>query len=84
MANVTKKAIREAKMNELAKLFGANTGVKVGRACTGKWRGTTDYSVEFNTGDKFFITNQFSYFHIEFLRHFFYYMVTLRMHGACV
>ena len=57
MANVTKKAIREAKMNELAKLFGANTGVKVGRACTGKWRGTTDYSVEFNDNRKFFITN---------------------------
>ena len=54
---VTKKAVREIKMNELAKLFGANTGVKVGRACTGKWRGTTDYSVQFDNGYKFFITN---------------------------
>ena len=57
MANVTKKAVREIKMNELATLFNATTGTKVGRACTGKWRGTTDYYVEFNTGDKYFITN---------------------------
>lgn len=57
MAKVTKKEIREEKMNELAKLFGAKTGEKVGVPCRGSYRGTTDYFVKFDNGNKFFISN---------------------------
>lgn len=62
MAKVTKKAIREEKMNELAKLFGAKTGEKVGVPCRGSYRGTTDYFVKFNNGNKFFITSKMKRF----------------------
>ena len=48
---------RKAKMNELAQLFDANEGEKVGSSCSGKWSGTTDYSVKFDNGHEFFISN---------------------------
>ena len=54
---MTKTEIRQEKMNRLAKCFDASTGTKTGRACTGKWIGTTDYSVTFNNGNRFFISN---------------------------
>lgn len=48
---------RKEKMNEFAQLFNANSGEKVGRRCSGRWSGTTDYSVRFDNGYEFFISN---------------------------
>lgn len=44
-------------MNELARLFNANTGKRVGYVCKGKWKGTTDYSAVFDNNEKFYISN---------------------------
>lgn len=54
---MNKSEKRKEKMNELAKLFNAQTGEKVSRSCSGKWSGTIDYSIRFNNGCKFFISN---------------------------
>lgn len=48
---------RKAKMNQLAELFGAKSGEKIGSSCSGKWAGTTDYSVKFDNGNELFISN---------------------------
>lgn len=62
MAKKTKKEIMQEKYNELAKLFGATTGRKTGVACRGKYRGTTDYSVTFDNGGRFYISNGMAHF----------------------
>lgn len=43
-------------MDKLAKLFNANTGKRVGSPCRGKYRGATDYSVVFDNGEEFCIS----------------------------
>ena len=48
---------RKVKMNQLAEMFGARSGEIVGSSCSGKWAGTTDYSVKFNNGNEVFISN---------------------------
>lgn len=53
----SQKEYRQEMMDRLAKCFGAETGEKVGVACRGKWAGTTDYSVKFNNGERFYISN---------------------------
>lgn len=53
---MTKKENRQIMMDKLAKLFNANTGKKVGSPCRGKYRGTTDYSVVFDNGKEFIIS----------------------------
>lgn len=53
----TQKEFRQDMMDRLAKCFGAEKGEKVGVACRGKWAGTTDYSVKFNNGERFYISN---------------------------
>lgn len=58
----TKKELRQEMMNRLAKCFGAETGEKVGESCSGKWAGTTDYSVKLDNGVKFFISNGMKHF----------------------
>ncbi len=58
----TQKEERQEMMNRLAKCFGAESGEKVGSSCSGKWAGTTDYSVKFNNGVKMFISNGMKHF----------------------
>lgn len=64
MANTQKRKsdILKGKFNTLARLFGAQSGTKVGIPCSGKWKGTTDYSVKFNNGVRFYISNGMKYF----------------------
>lgn len=57
-----KSDILQEKFNTLARLFGAQSGTKVGIPCSGKWKGTTDYSVKFNNGVRFYISNGMKYF----------------------
>jgi mRNA-degrading endonuclease YafQ of YafQ-DinJ toxin-antitoxin module len=38
----------QEKMNVIATVFGAKTGTKKHRCCTGKWKGTRDYSILFD------------------------------------
>ena len=59
---LTKKERLAAKMNRLAHCFNSKTGVKIGVPCRGKWRGTTDYSVRFDDGTSFFVSNGMKYF----------------------
>ena len=56
---------RKAKMNQLAELFGAKSGEKIGSSCSGKWAGTSDYSVKFDNGYQFYISNGMKYFDKE-------------------
>lgn len=55
------KALKE-KADTLAKLFGANSGTITKLACRGKYAGTYDYSVTFDNGVEYFVTNGFKYF----------------------
>jgi hypothetical protein len=48
------------KMNEIASVFGASIGTKAHRRCSGKWRGTVDYSIEFDNGESYFVGNSSS------------------------
>lgn len=48
--------------NELCALLGHKSWTKVGRRCTGKWAGTTDYSLQWEDGTTFFVTNGMTYF----------------------
>lgn len=66
MADTKKKRseILSEKYNALAKLFGAKSGTKVGIPCSGKYRGTTDYSVIFDNGVRYFISNGMKYFEL--------------------
>lgn len=59
---MTKRENRQKLMNELARPFNANTGKKIGDACRGDWKGTTDYSVKFDNNEKFYISNGMKYF----------------------
>lgn len=52
-------------MNHLAALFGAHKGEKVGSSCSGKWAGTSDYSVKFDNGYQFYISNGMKHFDKE-------------------
>jgi len=54
---MTKAEILKGKFNTLARLFDAETGTKTGVRCRGKYSGTTDYSVTFNNGLSFYISN---------------------------
>ena len=49
--------ILQEKLNQIATVFGATTGGKSTIRCTGKWRGTTDYSIVFDNGEKLFLGN---------------------------
>ena len=55
------KALKE-KADTLARLFGANSGIITKSACRGKYAGTYDYSVAFDNGVEYFVTNGFKYF----------------------
>lgn len=61
---------------ELTQLMGYTTFTKVSRRCTGKWRGTTDYSLIFNNTITLAISNGMERFyetveaHILFLKRF--------------
>lgn len=59
---MTKRENRQKLMNELARLFNANSGKKIGDACRGDWKGRTDYSVKFDNNEKFYISNGMKYF----------------------
>jgi hypothetical protein len=50
----------QEKMNVIATVFGAKTGTKKHRCCTGKWKGTRDYSILFDNGEQLFIGNSIS------------------------
>jgi len=63
---MTKTEEMQLKMNRLAELFGAKTGTKTGVRCSGKWAGTTDYSVTFDNGEHFFISNGMKAWDINF------------------
>lgn len=62
---MNKTELRQARMNHLAALFGAHKGEKVGSSCSGKWAGTSDYSVKFDNGYQFYISNGMKYFDEE-------------------
>jgi hypothetical protein len=47
----------QEKMNAIALTFGAKTGARFSRRCTGKWSGTTDWSILFDNGERLFIGN---------------------------
>jgi len=47
----------QEKMNVIASVFGAKSGVKSFSRCTGKWRGTVDYSIAFDNGEELFVGN---------------------------
>lgn len=59
---MTKKENRQKLMNELARLFNANTGEKIGEACRGYCKGTIDYSVKFDNNEKYYISNGMKHF----------------------
>ena len=48
--------------NKLTQLLGHKSWKKIGHPCTGKWRGTTDYSLLFEDGSGVFISNGMKYF----------------------
>lgn len=48
--------------NKLTKLLGHKSWQKIGHPCTGKWRGTTDYSLLFEDETHVFISNGMKYF----------------------
>lgn len=48
--------------DELCSLLGHKSWTKVGQRCTGKWAGTTDYSLRWEDGTRMFISNGMSYF----------------------
>lgn len=48
--------------DELCRLLGHTSWTKVGVRCTGKWAGTTDYSLKWEDGTRMFITNGMTYF----------------------
>ena len=50
------------KVNQLAKLFNAETGTIIYTNCTGKYKGCKDYSVLFNNGEEYFINCGYKYF----------------------
>ena len=43
--------------NELCALLGHKSWTKEGSRCTGKWAGTTDYSLRWDNGERMFISN---------------------------
>jgi len=48
--------------NELCALMGHKSWTKEGSRCTGKWAGTTDYSLRWDNGERMFISNGMYYF----------------------
>lgn len=48
---------------ELTHLMGYNTFRKTSRRCTGKWRGTTDYSLVFDNKLSLYLSNGMTYFY---------------------
>ena len=48
--------------DKMAKLLGHKSWKKIGHPCTGKWRGTTDYSLVFEDESEVFISNGMKYF----------------------
>lgn len=48
--------------DELCTLLGHKSWTKTGERCTGKWAGTTDYSLRWEDGTRMFISNGMSYF----------------------
>lgn len=51
-----------ALLNELTSLVGKKSWQRVSQACTGKWRGTTDYGVLFDDGLDYWISNGMTFF----------------------
>lgn len=47
---------------QLTKILGYSTFTKTGQRCTGKWSGTTDYSLLFDGKHQLFISNGMKYF----------------------
>lgn len=47
----------QEKIDVIAKTFGAKTGVIHTSPCTGKWRGTSDMTIQFDNGVSYFIGN---------------------------
>ena len=47
----------QEKIDVIAKTFGAKTGVIHTSPCTGKWRGTSDMTLQFDNGVSYFIGN---------------------------
>lgn len=47
---------------KLAQLLGYSDFIKIGHKCTGKWKGTTDYSLVFDGKTTLFISNGMDYF----------------------
>ena len=48
--------------DELCALMGHKSWTKTGSRCTGKWAGTTDYSLTWDNGERMFISNGMTYF----------------------
>jgi hypothetical protein len=48
--------------HELTRILGYSTFIKIGQRCTGKWAGTTDYSLVFDERTKLFISNGMNHF----------------------
>ncbi len=53
---------RKKLCNLLCYLLDFRSYKKIGKRCTGKWRGTTDYSLVFDDKYKLFVSNGMSYF----------------------
>jgi len=45
------------KIEAIASVFGAKDGIRTFRKCTGKWKGTVDYAIAFDNGERLFVGN---------------------------
>lgn len=45
------------KIESIASVFGAKDGIRGLRKCTGKWRGSTDYFISFDNGERLYVGN---------------------------
>lgn len=55
----------KALCDELCALLGHKSWTKTGSRCTGKWAGTTDYSLTWEDGTRMFVSNGMTYFEKE-------------------
>lgn len=49
-------------LDQFTELVGRKTWTLVSHPCTGKWRGTTDYGIQFEDGFRYFVSNGMTYF----------------------
>ena len=47
----------QRKMDAIANVFGAESGIKAFKRCGGKWFGTVDYAILFNNGERLWVGN---------------------------